>query len=129
MQTKQLSKMDLESLTLKGRNTLSLCSNFLTGKLHRLTKLAVVGVYFKSSKLLEHFVSALSDMTGLKELELESLPIWYTMSDRHLNTHCLLEYLKANRSLKTVVLKGLGIGEDRYDTELLAGVLLYNETL
>jgi len=129
MQTKHLSKMDLESLTLKGRNTLSLCSNFLTGKLHRLTRLAVVGAEFKSNKLFEHFVSALSDMTGLKELELENLSISYTQSNRLLNTHCLLEYLKANRTLKTVVLKGLGIGEDRYDTELLSGVLLYNETL
>lgn len=129
MQAKHLSKMDLEWLSLRGRNTLSLCSNFLTGKLHRLTKLTVTHAEFKSNKLLEHFVGALSEVMNLRELELDNLSIAYTQSNRLLNTHCLLEFLKTNRSLKSVALRHLGIGEDRYDTELLSAILLYNETL
>jgi hypothetical protein len=88
--------MDLESLTLKGKNTLSLCSNFLTGNLLRLKKLSVIDAEFKSNKMLEHFANAIAELKSIQELDLDNLSIVYTQSNRLLNTHCLLELLKSN---------------------------------
>ena len=41
-----MAKMDIEEVVLKGKNTLSLFSNLLIGRLLRLSKLTVLGAEF-----------------------------------------------------------------------------------
>ena len=74
-------------------------------------------------------MDALKELGTLRELSLDSLTIAYTQTHKLLNTHCLLEYLRDSKTLRSATLEHLGIGGDRADYELLSSLLLFNETL
>ena len=129
MEGQNLSKFDVEEITLAEKQTLDLFIHFIAGRPRKLKKLSLSNIEFEKDKDFNDFVEMLKDLKSLKTLELEGLRRTYQTPIQYLNLIPIFDFLKENTQLKQVSLRGLGIGSSKYDIDNLCNVLLYNETL